>query len=171
MIKFLTFDFTKVYNNISYNVNEIKGESIFGNQIILMAITFTIMSITLSSIYTSTDTTAGEKERGTLETILTFPIKRKDLVLGKYLAISISGLITKIIGIILSIISLYYVKNNFSIYENVIFNILDDEDRFIIQNEVILNKKGPWYEGYLPSSTYYRHRKKAYANFLSCFND
>ena len=116
-------DINKVYNNISYNVNEIKGESIFGNQIILMAITFTIMSITLSSIYTSTDTTAGEKERGTLETILTFPIKRKDLVLGKYLAISISGLITKIIGIILSIISLYYVKNNFSIYENVIFNI------------------------------------------------
>ena len=116
-------DINKVYNNISYNVNEIKGESIFGNQIILMAITFTIMSITLSSIYTSTDTTAGEKERGTLETILTFPIKRKDLVLGKYLAISISGLITMIIGIILSIISLYYVKNNFSIYENVIFNI------------------------------------------------
>ena len=116
-------DIHKVYNNISYNVNEIKGESIFGNQIILMAITFTIMSITLSSIYTSTDTTAGEKERGTLETILTFPIKRKDLVLGKYLAISISGLITMIIGIILSIISLYYVKNNFSIYENVIFNI------------------------------------------------
>lgn len=116
-------DINKVYNNISYNVNEIKGESIFGNQIILMAITFTIMSITLSSIYTSTDTTAGEKERGTLETILTFPIKRKDLVLGKYLAISISGLITMIVGIILSIISLYYVKNNFSIYENVIFNI------------------------------------------------
>lgn len=116
-------DINKVYKNISYNVNEIKGESIFGNQIILMAITFTIMSITLSSIYTSTDTTAGEKERGTLETILTFPIKRKDLVLGKYLAISISGLITMIIGIILSIISLYYVKNNFSIYENVIFNI------------------------------------------------
>ena len=116
-------DINKVYNNISYTVNEIKGESIFGNQIILMAITFTIMSITLSSIYSSTDTTAGEKERGTLETILTFPIKRKDLVLGKYLAISISGLITMIIGIILSIISLYYVKNNFSIYENVIFNI------------------------------------------------
>lgn len=55
--------------------------------------------------------------------------------------------------------------------ENVIFNILDDNDRFIIQNEVLLNKKGTWYEGYISSSTYYRHRKKAYANFLSCFND
>ena len=116
-------DLNKVYNNINYNINEIKGESVFGNQIILMAITFIIMSITLSSIYTSTDTTAGEKERGTLETILTFPISRKELVLGKYLAISISGLITLMIGILLSLISLYYVKNTFTIYDNVIFNI------------------------------------------------
>ena len=48
-----------------------------------MAITFTIMAITLSCIYTSTDSTAGEKERGTLETILTFPVDRKELILGK----------------------------------------------------------------------------------------
>lgn len=116
-------DLNKVYNNINYNINEIKGESVFGNQIILMAITFIIMSITLSSIYTSTDTTAGEKERGTLETILTFPISRNELVLGKYLAISMSGLITLMIGILLSLISLYYVKNTFTIYDNVIFNI------------------------------------------------
>lgn len=116
-------DLNKVYNNINYNINEIKGESVFGNQIILMAITFIIMSITLSGIYTSTDTTAGEKERGTLETILTFPISRKELVLGKYLAISMSGLITLMIGILLSLISLYYVKNTFTIYDNVIFNI------------------------------------------------
>lgn len=116
-------DLNKVYNNINYNINEIKGESVFGNQIILMAITFIIMSITLSSIYTSTDTTAGEKERGTLETILTFPISRNELVLGKYLAISMSGFITLMIGILLSLISLYYVKNTFTIYDNVIFNI------------------------------------------------
>ncbi len=116
-------DLSKVYNNLNYNVTEIKGESIFGNQIILMAITFTIMAITLSCIYTSTDATAGEKERGTLETILTFPISRKELIFGKYLAISISGIVTLLIGVLLSILSLYYVKNNFSIYDNVIFNI------------------------------------------------
>ena len=116
-------DLNKVYNNLNYNVTEIKGESIFGNQVILMAITFTIMAITLSCIYTSTDTTAGEKERGTLETILTFPISRKDLIIGKYLAISISGIITLLIGVLLSITSLYYVKNSFNIYDNVIFNI------------------------------------------------
>lgn len=54
--------------------------------------------------------------------------------------------------------------------ENIIFNILNERDRFIIQNEVLLNKKGQWYQGYLSIATYYRHRKKAYANFLSCLD-
>lgn len=85
-------DISKVYNNINYTTNELKGESMFASEVVLMAITFTIMAITLSSIYASTDSTAGEKERGTLETILTFPIARKELILGKYFSICISGL-------------------------------------------------------------------------------
>lgn len=116
-------DITKVYNNITYTTNELEGESMFASEVVLMAVTFTIMAITLSSIYASTDSTAGEKERGTLETILTFPIKRKELILGKYFSICISGIITMLIGVILSIISLLFVKNTFSIYNNVIFNI------------------------------------------------
>lgn len=116
-------DINKVYNNIKYTTNELKGESIFASEVVLMAVTFTIMAITLSAIYASTDSTAGEKERGTLETILTFPISRKELILGKYFSISISGIITMIIGILLSVLSLLFVKNNFSIYDNVVFNI------------------------------------------------
>ena len=116
-------DISKVYNNINYTTNELKGESMFASEVVLMAITFTIMAITLSSIYASTDSTAGEKERGTLETILTFPIARKELILGKYFSICISGIITMSIGVILSIISLFFVKNNFTIYDNVVFNI------------------------------------------------
>ena len=116
-------DINKVYNNIKYTTNELKGESIFASEVVLMAVTFTIMAITLSAIYASTDSTDGEKERGTLETILTFPISRKELILGKYFSISISGIITMIIGILLSVLSLLFVKNNFSIYDNVVFNI------------------------------------------------
>lgn len=113
----------KVYNNINYSVNEIKGESLFANEVILITITFTIMAITLSAIYSATDSTAGEKERGTLETILTFPITRRELIIGKYLSISISGFITMIISIILSFTSLVVAKNYFSLYDGVIFNI------------------------------------------------
>jgi len=38
---------------------------------------------------------------------------------------------------------------------------LSENDRFIIDNEVIQGKKGKWYMGYLSESTYYRHARKA----------
>lgn len=47
-----------------------------------------------------------------------------------------------------------------------IINDLDDNSKFIIHNEVILGKKGSWYYGFLSTPTYYRHRNKAYVDFL-----
>ncbi len=112
-------DSNEVYNNITYN----KTNSIFGSEIINIAIIFTIMSMTLSAVYTATDITAGEKERGTLETLLTYPIKSSELILGKFFAIIISTLITLVISLILMIVSLSIVQNNTSILENSILNI------------------------------------------------
>lgn len=112
-----------VYNNISYNIIELEGDSMLGNEVINMAIIFTIMAITLTAIYATTDATAGEKERGTLETLLTYPIKSSELILGKFLAITISSIITLIISIILMIISLNLVKDNFEILKGLAFNI------------------------------------------------
>ena len=57
-----------------------------------------------------------------------------------------------------------------SFIESVIKNSLNENDKFIITNEVLLGKKGNWYHEYLSDSTYYRHRKLAYANFLSCLD-
>lgn len=112
-----------VYSNISYDVVELNGDSMMANQVINMAIVFTIMAMTLTSIYAATDLTAGEKERGTLETFLTYPIKSSELILGKFLAIVISAIITLIISIVLCVVSLLYVKNNFAILENITMNL------------------------------------------------
>ena len=84
-----------------------KTENYFSNYITTYAFLFIIMAITVSSTYPATDTTAGEKERGTLETLLTFPIKSRDIILGKFLGVSISSIITGMISLILTIISLY----------------------------------------------------------------
>ena len=116
-------DSNYIYNNITYSMIELEEGSIMTTQIINMAIVFTIMAMTLTSIYGATDLTAGEKERGTLETLLTYPIKSSELILGKYLAITISTIITEIISIILTIISLTLVKNNFTILENITINL------------------------------------------------
>ena len=112
-----------VYNNISYDVVELSGDSMMANQVINMAIVFTIMAMTLTAIYAATDLTAGEKERGTLETLLTYPIKSSELIMGKFLAIVISTVITLVISIILCIVSLLFVKYNFAILENITMNL------------------------------------------------
>ena len=112
-----------VYNNISYDVVELSGDSMMASQVINMAIVFTIMAMTLTAIYAATDLTAGEKERGTLETLLTYPIKSSELILGKFFAIVISAVITLVISIILCIGSLLFVKYNFAILENITLNL------------------------------------------------
>jgi sodium transport system permease protein len=41
-----------------------------------------------SGIYAANDSVAGEKERGTLETLLVSPASRREIVLGKFLAVA-----------------------------------------------------------------------------------
>ena len=76
------------------------------------------MAITVSATYPATDATAGEKERGTLETLLTFPMKSKDIILGKFFSVSLSSLITGVLSFVLTYITLFISKDLFSIYEN-----------------------------------------------------
>ena len=77
------------------------------------------MAITVSATYPATDTTAGEKERGTLETLLTFPIKSKDIIIGKFLSVTLSSIITGIVSLLLMLGSLYLVNGMFKIYDGV----------------------------------------------------
>ena len=94
-----------------------KEDNFYANYITTYAFLFIIMAITISATYPATDATAGEKERGTMETLLTFPIKSKDIIIGKFLSVSISSIITGLLGFILSLISLKYVEQNTNIYK------------------------------------------------------
>lgn len=57
----------------------------------------------------------------------------------------------------------YIVEN----MDYVVFNMLNEDDRQIIYNEVILGRKGEWYLEYYAKSTYYNHSRKAYRNLLT----
>jgi sodium transport system permease protein len=46
------------------------------------------------AMYPAMDLTAGEKERGTIETILCSPVARRDLVLGKFFTVLAASLVT-----------------------------------------------------------------------------
>lgn len=58
---------------------------------------FVVLMVVLGAFYPAIDITAGERERGTLETVLCTPIRRVDLMLGKVLAVAtlaaLSGLL------------------------------------------------------------------------------
>lgn len=61
-----------------------------GGWILYMVIIFSFSG----AMYPAMDTTAGEKERGTLETILSSPVSRTDLVLGKFLMVMTVSIVT-----------------------------------------------------------------------------
>ncbi len=111
----------EVFNiiNITHNSIEKKEDNFYVNYITTYVFLFVIMAITVSATYPATDTTAGEKERGTLETLLTFPIKSKDIILGKFLSVSITSIITGLLGFILALAALFYTNNAFELYEDV----------------------------------------------------
>ena len=88
-----------------------------------MGLMFAMMSVCLTAIYGVTDTTAGEKERGTLETLLTFPMTSDELITGKFLAITISCIITSILSAILLVGSISIASNMYDIYKDVTMNL------------------------------------------------
>ena len=107
---------SEVSNILIVSENIITKNNYFASYIINYAFLFIIMAITISATYPATDATAGEKERGTLETLLTFPIRSKDIIIGKFLSISLSSIITGILGLLLTEVSLAFAKDNFDIY-------------------------------------------------------
>jgi sodium transport system permease protein len=57
-----------------------------------------VMSLT-GAMYPAMDLTAGEKERGTIETILSSPVSRVHLVLGKFLMVFAAAMTTAVLAV------------------------------------------------------------------------
>lgn len=109
----------EVLNIITLETNLTQEDNYFVNYITVYAFLFIIMAITISATYPATDTTAGEKERGTLETLLTFPIKSRDIIVGKFLGVSFSSIVTGLISLVLMLGSLAVPNRMFDIYKGV----------------------------------------------------
>jgi sodium transport system permease protein len=61
---------------------------------------FLILLCLTGAMYPAMDLTAGEKERGTIETILCSPVSRTHLVLGKFLMVLTASVATAVLSII-----------------------------------------------------------------------
>jgi sodium transport system permease protein len=76
---------------------------IIGYMVILLCLT--------GGMYPAMDLTAGEKERGTMETILSSPISRFDLVLGKFFLVLTASLVTAALSVLSMGISFWGVQH------------------------------------------------------------
>ena len=76
-----------------------------------------ILSMT-GAIYPAIDLTAGEKERGTMETILSSPVSRLDLVLGKFHLVFSASLTTAILSVTSMGLSFAYMGHALSNSQN-----------------------------------------------------
>ncbi|HEY0704066.1 MAG TPA: ABC transporter permease [Candidatus Acidoferrales bacterium] len=75
---------------------------------------FIIILCMTGAMYPAMDLTAGEKERGTMETILCSPVSRTDLVLGKFFMVLSASLATALLAVTSMTISFFWAKHGMS---------------------------------------------------------
>ena len=59
-----------------------------------------VVSLIMGTMYPAIDTTAGERERGTLETILTLPVTNRQLIVSKFLTVAAIGMVSALLNIV-----------------------------------------------------------------------
>ncbi len=109
----------EVFNRIKYEVKDQakEGSNFFINILMSFALCYLIMIITVTAMNTSTDIIAGEKERGTFETLLTFPITSNEIIGGKLIAIVTSCIISSLIGVGTAVPAFMFVKNQTEMFK------------------------------------------------------
>ena len=59
-----------------------------------------IVTILMGAFYPSVDVTTGEKERGTLETLLTLPVSNFQMIMSKFIAVALFACVTAILSLL-----------------------------------------------------------------------
>lgn len=80
--------------------NHSSNEQTIGNAFGAILPMLIIVSIMMGAVYPAIDVTAGEKERGTLETLLTLPVTNFEMIMSKFLAVSVIACISAILNIV-----------------------------------------------------------------------
>ncbi|MBD5542258.1 MAG: CPBP family intramembrane metalloprotease [Lachnospiraceae bacterium] len=93
-------DVETLLNPISFQREDLSStEESVGNLLGSMMPFFIIVSILLGAIYPAIDVTAGEKERGTLETLLTLPVTNFEMIMSKFLAVSVIACVSAMLNV------------------------------------------------------------------------
>lgn len=94
-------DVEAVFDPIAYERQDIASSeqsvgSIMGSILPFML----VVSLLMGTMYPAIDTTAGERERGTLETILTLPVTNRQLIVSKFITVAVIGMASALLNIL-----------------------------------------------------------------------
>ncbi len=110
----------RVYFNLVQSSTEMNENEIMGSVLSQLLPMLVIMFLFSGAMSIGPEAIAGEKERGTISTILITPIKRSEIAMGKILGLSVLSLLSAVssfLGIILSLPKLMnYEGANIAIY-------------------------------------------------------
>lgn len=88
------------------------------NLLLSIGITYLIMGICMAASNMGISATATENENGTLETILTLPVSKKELIVGKYLSCFIVSFVAGLVSLAIVLGSLSFDIHFFTLFDN-----------------------------------------------------
>lgn len=91
---------TVLYPITATQTDHASNEENFGQLLGAILPFLLVVSILMGAIYPAIDATAGEKERGTLETLLTLPVSNIQLIFSKFLAVSTVASVSALLNFI-----------------------------------------------------------------------
>jgi sodium transport system permease protein len=116
-------DLDYAYSQVNYEMVDVGGNNYFLVLLFSVCFSYITMAIVTSTSNMAISATAQEKESGTLETLLTFPIKTSELVTGKYIAGVLMGILSGFIGLALTVISLNVATGTSEVFDALNFSL------------------------------------------------
>jgi len=93
----------------TFHIDNTAGERKMGGSLIGRILPFLLVVMMISgAFYPAIDVTAGERERGTLETLLVVPARRLDIVIGKFLTVFVACIVTTLANLLSIAFTFYF---------------------------------------------------------------
>lgn len=113
-------------NIITYSDNKVYDENKLAGSVLAMLLPMFIMiAIFAGGLSVGTDAIAGEKERGTLATLLMTPIKKNSIIIGKIISTAIITILNALSSFVGIIASLPFAKSMFAVEGTVNYSFGD----------------------------------------------
>ena len=109
----------EIFNIYTIESKDITNKDYMATYMIGMIPSLILITTTLTAAFSAIDMTAGEKERGTLETLLTFPIKNGDIITGKFLATTICSSISSLVSFSSMYGVMYYLSKTLETFKGI----------------------------------------------------